>query len=48
LIQFILNNKIIKPDKNSGITLLNFIREYEYLKETKFVVEKEPLAPAAF
>lgn len=35
MIQFILNNKIIKTDENSGITLLDFIREHQHLKGTK-------------
>ena len=35
MIQFILNNKIIKTSSNSGMTLLDFIRENEQLKGTK-------------
>ncbi len=35
MIQFILNNKIIKTSSNSGMTLLDFIREKEQLKGTK-------------
>ncbi|MEN8125741.1 MAG: FAD binding domain-containing protein [Bacteroidota bacterium] len=35
MIQFILNNKIIKTSANSGMTLLDFIRENEQLKGTK-------------
>lgn len=35
MIQFILNNKIIETSANSGITLLDFIRENEQLKGTK-------------
>ena len=35
MIQFILNNKIIKTAINSGITLLDFIREHQQLKGTK-------------
>ena len=35
MIQFILNNKIIKTNENSGITLLDFIREHQHLKGTK-------------
>ncbi len=35
MIQFILNNKIIKTSANSGMTLLDFIRKNEQLKGTK-------------
>lgn len=35
MIQFILNNQIIKTPTNSGVTLLDFIREYQQLKGTK-------------
>ena len=35
MIQFVLNNKIIKTEANSGMTLLDFIREYQQLKGTK-------------
>ncbi len=35
MIQFILNNKIIKTTVNSGVTLLDFIREHQQLKGTK-------------
>ena len=35
MVQFILNNKIIKTSINSGITLLDFIRENKQLKGTK-------------
>ncbi|MCI2230127.1 FAD binding domain-containing protein [Polaribacter sp. MSW13] len=35
MIQFILNNKIIKTSVKSGITLLDFIREHQQLKGTK-------------
>ena len=35
MIQFILNNKIIKTSANSGMTLLDFIRENEQLKGAK-------------
>mgnify|MGYP000111984125 CR=1 FL=1 len=35
MIQFILNNKVIKTSANSGITLLDFIREHQQLKGTK-------------
>ncbi|PKV51734.1 xanthine dehydrogenase small subunit [Aquimarina sp. MAR_2010_214] len=35
MIQFILNNRIIKTSANSGVTLLDFIREYQQLKGTK-------------
>jgi len=35
MIQFILNNQIIKTEANSGITLLDFIREHQQLKGTK-------------
>ena len=35
MIQFILNNKLIKTSINSGITLLDFIREHKQLKGTK-------------
>ena len=35
MIQFILNNKLIKTSINSGITLLDFIREHQQLKGTK-------------
>ncbi|PKH52184.1 (2Fe-2S)-binding protein [Tenacibaculum sp. Bg11-29] len=35
MIQFILNNQIIKTSANAGITLLDFIREYQQLKGTK-------------
>ena len=35
MIQFILNNQTIKTSVNSGITLLDFIREYQQLKGTK-------------
>ncbi len=35
MIQFILNNKIINTSSNSGMTLLDFIRENEQLKGTK-------------
>ena len=35
MIQFILNNLIIKTSTNSGVTLLDFIREHQQLKGTK-------------
>jgi xanthine dehydrogenase small subunit len=35
MIQFILNHKIITTTENSGITLLDFIREHQQLKGTK-------------
>jgi len=35
MIEFILNNEIIKTDVNTGITLLDFIRENKHLKGTK-------------
>jgi len=35
MIEFILNNKIIKTDVKSGMTLLHFIREHQGLKGTK-------------
>ncbi len=35
MIQFILNNQIIKTSTNSGVTLLDFIREYQQIKGTK-------------
>ncbi len=35
MIQFILNNEIIETTANAGITLLDFIREYQQLKGTK-------------
>lgn len=35
MIQFILNNKVVKTSKNAGITLLDFIREDRLLKGTK-------------
>ena len=35
MIQFILNNKNIKTSINSGVTLLDFIREQQQLKGTK-------------
>lgn len=35
MIQFILNNTAISTDVNTGITLLDFIREHQYLKGTK-------------
>ena len=35
MIQFILNNQIIKTSAKAGITLLDFIREYQQLKGTK-------------
>ncbi len=35
MIKFILNNKIIKTSINSGVTLLDFIREHKQLKGTK-------------
>ncbi len=35
MIEFILNNKHIETDENSGITLLDFIRENQQLKGTK-------------
>ncbi|WP_298544230.1 FAD binding domain-containing protein [uncultured Aquimarina sp.] len=35
MIQFILNNKIIRTTANAGITLLDFIREHKQLKGTK-------------
>ena len=35
MIQFILNNQIIKTPVNSGITLLDFIRDHQQLKGTK-------------
>ncbi len=35
MIQFILNDKLIKTKVNSGLTLLDFIREDEQLKGTK-------------
>ena len=35
MIQFILNNQIIKTTINSGVTLLDFIREQHQLKGTK-------------
>jgi xanthine dehydrogenase small subunit len=33
--QFILNDKVIRTGVNTGITLLDFIREHQYLKGTK-------------
>lgn len=35
MIQFILNNEVIKTPINSGVTLLDFIRDYQHLKGTK-------------
>ena len=35
MIKFILNNQIINTSANSGVTLLDFIREYKQLKGTK-------------
>lgn len=35
MIQFILNDKLIQTKVNSGVTLLDFIREHELLKGTK-------------
>ncbi len=35
MIQFILNNQTIKTKVNSGVTLLDFIREHQQLKGTK-------------
>lgn len=35
MIQFILNNQIIKTPTNSGVTLLDFIRDQQQLKGTK-------------
>ncbi|CAM1361284.1 Glyceraldehyde dehydrogenase small chain (modular protein) [Tenacibaculum sediminilitoris] len=35
MIQFILNNQVIKTTANAGITLLDFIREHQQLKGTK-------------
>ena len=35
MIQFILNNQIINTSTNSGVTLLDFIREHKQLKGTK-------------
>ena len=35
MIRFILNNTEISTDINTGITLLDFIREYQHLKGTK-------------
>jgi len=35
MIRFILNNEVIHTDANAGITLLDFIREYQQLKGTK-------------
>lgn len=35
MIKFILNNQIIKTSINPGVTLLDFIREYQQLKGTK-------------
>jgi xanthine dehydrogenase small subunit len=35
MIQFILNDQIIKTSTNSGVTLLDFIREHQQLKGTK-------------
>ncbi len=35
MVQFILNNQIIKTPVNSGITLLDFIRDHQQLKGTK-------------
>jgi len=35
MIEFILNNKLIQTNENSGITLLDFIRENQQLKGTK-------------
>ncbi len=35
MIQFILNNQIIRTSANSGIPLLDFIRDHEQLKGTK-------------
>lgn len=35
MIKFILNNQIINTSTNSGVTLLDFIREYKQLKGTK-------------
>ncbi|MGH1436298.1 MAG: FAD binding domain-containing protein [Lewinella sp.] len=35
MIQFILNNKVVKTSTNSGLTLLDFIREHQQLKGTK-------------
>lgn len=35
MIQFILNNEVIKTTANAGITLVDFIREHQQLKGTK-------------
>ena len=35
MIQFILNNKVINTTVNSGVTLLDFIRDHKQLKGTK-------------
>ncbi len=35
MIQFILNNEVIRTSANAGITLLDFIREHRQLKGTK-------------
>ncbi|WP_299437055.1 FAD binding domain-containing protein [uncultured Aquimarina sp.] len=35
MIQFILNNEVIRTSANAGITLLDFIREHKQLKGTK-------------
>ncbi|WP_428742187.1 FAD binding domain-containing protein [Tenacibaculum sp.] len=35
MIQFILNNQVIKTSANAGITLLDFIRDHQQLKGTK-------------
>ncbi len=35
MIQFILNNEVVKTSENNGITLLDFIRENKSLKGTK-------------
>ncbi|OSY88420.1 (2Fe-2S)-binding protein [Tenacibaculum holothuriorum] len=35
MIQFILNNQLIKTSAHAGITLLDFIRDYKQLKGTK-------------
>ncbi|PQB06277.1 hypothetical protein BST83_03095 [Polaribacter filamentus] len=41
MIQFILNSKIIKTDENSGITLIDFIRDNQHLKGTKIGCREE-------
>ena len=35
MIQFILNNQVIRTATNSGVTLVDFIREHQQLKGTK-------------